>query len=964
MNPQNLERLGPHDIILASYPGSGAAWLGCLFVKLGIFYLDGYHEVLRDERQQRSDVLPIARRDRLPIYRDRDLAHPAYREPIRVIKTHLDAPAVAAATPCRTLLLVRDGRDAVLSYYHWLKNFADLDESLDNFLQRGTAAEPGSPARAWSDFNLAWSATRPADSLHLVRFEDLRADPARGVQSMLAAFGVERSDAEIAEAIEACSFSSMQRQEAAAVAADPQKLGPGMIMRRGEIGEWRNAIPAHLLAQVQADAAPALSAFGYETAPESTSAMPAAPAPSSNAAPRGDAGAFDREGAQLIFVIGPPRSGSTLLQRILGGHPEIHTVAEPWFMLHTLYGLRWGGIETEYHAGLAREALRDFLDQLPEGEATYLAAIREMAAVLYGTSLATSGKRLFLDKTPRYHYIAGDLPRVFPKAKFIFLLRNPLAVLASVLDSWFGNNPKALKGATDHMRDLHDAWRNILVAMARVGEAGITIRYEDLVSDPLPTVEKLCAHLGIAPTPQMIEYGASAPPKGRMGDSIGVPKHRAPVTDSLDKWLDTLARPDCFDAAKSYLDHLSSNDVLARLGYDGPALAAQLDDALTRRIISTGSDAGLLPANRRREIARDVCTEAENAFEQGALDTAVEDMIRALQIDPACTRAASDLGAILWMHEEPRLALARFEQAFAANPGDATATLNFADALAQCGREGDARSVCLRSLQVDPDSADVFQRSCMFGENVEPPVAARQGLTVTPENFAEFTYSRRSHFAALGLPPEHAGENIDACNLKTYQDMLLYRFVLDNFPPGARLLEIGGGDSRIIRWLKDRYEFWNLDKLEGAGNGLTALTNTDGFVLVRDYIGAFSKKLPDNYFDGVLSLSTLEHVPEDDATLAAICADIDRVLKPGGLSGHAFDILMRSRGFWFHKLIPWLHAQGIPLNPEVPQWKIRADADTWGMTRAGYEKLWQPITKKPFEVFGVPLSYNVFWRKG
>ena len=144
---------------------------------------------------------------------------------------------------------------------------------------------------------------------------------------------------------------------------------------------------------------------------------------------------------------------------------------------------------------------------------------------------------------------------------------------------------------------------------------------------------------------------------------------------------------------------------------------------------------------------------------------------------------------------------------------------------------------------------------------------AADHMRVTPDNFSEFTYSRRSHFSRLQWHDSQRGENIDDCNLKVYQDMLAYNFVLDNFPEGARLLDIGGGDSRIIRWLKDRYEFWNLDKLEGLGNGLTGLDNTSGFKLVQDYIGAFSKEIPDDYFDGIFSISTLEHVPEDDATL-------------------------------------------------------------------------------------------------
>ena len=58
-------------------------------------------------------------------------------------------------------------------------------------------------------------------------------------------------------------------------------------------------------------------------------------------------------GHDLIFLISQPRSGSTLLQRMLAGHSWIQTSAETWLMLHPAYGLRHQGIQTDYRAGWA-----------------------------------------------------------------------------------------------------------------------------------------------------------------------------------------------------------------------------------------------------------------------------------------------------------------------------------------------------------------------------------------------------------------------------------------------------------------------------------------------------------------------------------------------------------------------------------------------------------------------------------
>ena len=123
---------------------------------------------------------------------------------------------------------------------------------------------------------------------------------------------------------------------------------------------------------------------------------------------------------------------------------------------------------------------------------------------------------------------------------------------------------------------------------------------------------------------------------------------------------------------------------------------------------------------------------------------------------------------------------------------------------------------------------------------------------ITPSNFSEYLYSCWSHFERFRVLPKYRKLSPNTCDLKVYQDSLVYTFILDNFSPGSRLLEIGGGESRIIESLKNQFEIWNLDKLEGIGFGPTKLWHEDGFHLVRDYIGHFSAEVPDDYFDLVL----------------------------------------------------------------------------------------------------------------
>lgn len=265
-------------------------------------------------------------------------------------------------------------------------------------------------------------------------------------------------------------------------------------------------------------------------------------------------------GEDLIFVISQPRSGSTLLQRVLSGHPEIQTSAETWLMLHPVYAMRPRSISAEYGAKNATTGVRDFLSYYTSGPQVYDDAIRAFAATLYGNALACSGKRYFLDKTPRYFFIIPDLQRLFPKARFVFLLRNPLAVLSSLLKTYVKEDWPAL---SFFRHDLLRAPSLIKAGIDMLGEHAIVVRYEDFVSDPESQVARLCDRLGLAFEPAMLEYARTAPPKGRLNDPVGVHRHSRPTTGSLNKWKSLADSAQARHFAAAYLNALGEDLMLA-----------------------------------------------------------------------------------------------------------------------------------------------------------------------------------------------------------------------------------------------------------------------------------------------------------------------------------------------------------------------------------------------------------------
>jgi len=236
------------------------------------------------------------------------------------------------------------------------------------------------------------------------------------------------------------------------------------------------------------------------------------------------------------------------------------------------------------------------------------------------------------------------------------------------------------------------------------------------------------------------------------------------------------------------------------------------------------------------------------------------------------------------------------------------------------------------------------------------------------EDFNEFTYSRIGHmeyFLDKNFDIELYGERVDPdnCSLKVYQDLLVFAFIKENVKPGSKLLDIGGGYSRILNYFKTDYECWNIDKLEGLGNGPTEM-EMEGIKLVLDYMGNFNKELPNDYFDFVFSISALEHVPEDDPSLFEnIFNDIDRVSKINSYGFHCFDVVIKGDYVWSNQLLFTFFKKTESLNDFIELDALKKKTDIYAMSEKYYEENWQSSTKKSFEDFGKPLSYNILWKK-
>jgi hypothetical protein len=278
-----------------------------------------------------------------------------------------------------------------------------------------------------------------------------------------------------------------------------------------------------------------------------------------------------------IFIFSITRSGSTLVQRVIAAHDGVATASEPWLLLPLLYTTRERGIVAEYTHPLLATALEDFCEVLPDGPEDYRRELHDLVIRLYTKAAGGEGARYFLDKSPPYYFVAEEIMRLFPEGKFIFLWRNPLSILASIIQTWQGGRWRV----TACRADLFIGLPRLVRAYRANQSRAHAVRLEDLLSGSEDHWRALMGYLGIEFDPSALERFGEVSLNGRMGDHTGVNRYATLDSEPVDKWKQTLANPLRHAWARRYLRFLGQ-DRLATMGYDARELAHELDAQPTR----------------------------------------------------------------------------------------------------------------------------------------------------------------------------------------------------------------------------------------------------------------------------------------------------------------------------------------------------------------------------------------------
>lgn len=197
-----------------------------------------------------------------------------------------------------------------------------------------------------------------------------------------------------------------------------------------------------------------------------------------------------------FFVVGPVRSGTTLLRLLLGHHPSICRCEEMEYLTPWLVGRSdWPEI------GALRIALaRDRGFRLSGYAMPPQNDLPGLARDLFAQRRRLDGRPL-VGGVVHNHF--DELPRLFPAARYLYLHRDPRDVARSSVEMGWAGTP--YHGARKWL-EAHTAWSRLCRAVPE--ERRLELRFEALVEAPEVELARACAFLGTTYDPRMLEIDA------------------------------------------------------------------------------------------------------------------------------------------------------------------------------------------------------------------------------------------------------------------------------------------------------------------------------------------------------------------------------------------------------------------------------------------------------------------------
>lgn len=227
------------DIIIAGFPKSGNTWMQYLIS--GIIYgMDTHY--LPD--RLRAELVPATKKGfysrvlDFTCFKSHDLPKKEYRKVIH---------------------LVRDGRDAMASYFHF-RNAKGFDESMEDHIIRGKGVHPCK----WHEYNQQWIDNPYNAEIMVIRYEDLLDNTFKEMKRFCDFANIKRDDSILLKSIEGNSFSSMKTKEKQFKRDGTNWSKKKSFYRKGKSGSYKEEIPQELIKYFESESESVLKHFGYD----------------------------------------------------------------------------------------------------------------------------------------------------------------------------------------------------------------------------------------------------------------------------------------------------------------------------------------------------------------------------------------------------------------------------------------------------------------------------------------------------------------------------------------------------------------------------------------------------------------------------------------------------------------------------------------------------------------------------
>ena len=218
-----------------------------------------------------------------------------------------------------------------------------------------------------------------------------------------------------------------------------------------------------------------------------------------------------------FFIVGASRSGTTLVRLLLNAHSRLAVPSELKYLQTVSHHAR---LERWRDPGLSEGAYRDivraFLTRRREVfeeiggdrlERLILADAERTPRAPYRIALEAwaqfHGKERWGEKTPRNLFYADVLADMFPGARFVYVARDPRAVVASMNRIAYFSDDTVLN-ALNARRSMCEGLTHLRASVPEA--ARIVVRYEDLVADPEREARRLCRFLAEPFEPAMLGF--------------------------------------------------------------------------------------------------------------------------------------------------------------------------------------------------------------------------------------------------------------------------------------------------------------------------------------------------------------------------------------------------------------------------------------------------------------------------